>query len=286
MSIIDEIMGNETEKPLERLVNDGGFCSIFRTIGCVGDSLSSGEFEATRLDGTTAYIDMYEYSWGQYLARMAGCKVRNFSRGGMSAKAYCDTFAAENGFWDTDKACQAYIIALGVNDIAHIEDMYGGEVGSAQDICVEDYSRNKPNFAGYYAQILQRLKLIQPKAKFFLMTLPRDGRTGQKAVYAKEVTRLLYEFTELFDNTYVLDFEKYAPEYDEAFKQNFYLSNHMNPCGYIVTAKLVASYIDYIIRHNMEDFKQVGFIGTGYVCKEPELWREQMSQKSDTREEK
>jgi hypothetical protein len=33
------------EKPLDRLVENGGFCSIFRTIGCVGDSLSSGEFE-------------------------------------------------------------------------------------------------------------------------------------------------------------------------------------------------------------------------------------------------
>lgn len=26
------------EKPLDRLVTDGGFCGIFRTIGCIGDS--------------------------------------------------------------------------------------------------------------------------------------------------------------------------------------------------------------------------------------------------------
>jgi len=36
----------------------------------------------------------------------------------------------------------------------------------------------------------------------------------------------------------------------------------MNPMGYLLTAKYVMSYIDYIIRHNMEDFAQVGFIGT------------------------
>ncbi len=36
----------------------------------------------------------------------------------------------------------------------------------------------------------------------------------------------------------------------------------MNPMGYLFTAKIVGSYIDYIIRHNMNDFFDVGFIGT------------------------
>ena len=38
----------------------------------------------------------------------------------------------------------------------------------------------------------------------------------------------------------------------------------MNPMGYMLTAKIVMSYIDYIIRHNIEDFKQIGFIGTPF----------------------
>ena len=33
--------------------------------------------------------------------------------------------------------------------------------------------------------------------------------------------------------------------------------------GYELTARMVMSYIDYIIRHNMDDFKHVGLIGTG-----------------------
>ena len=36
----------------------------------------------------------------------------------------------------------------------------------------------------------------------------------------------------------------------------------MNPQGYLLTAKMTAAYIDYIIRHNMRDFKETGFIGT------------------------
>ena len=42
----EEMFCDENEKPLEHRVTDGGFASIFRTIGCVGDSLSSGEFES------------------------------------------------------------------------------------------------------------------------------------------------------------------------------------------------------------------------------------------------
>ena len=43
---IGKYIKNHDEKPLDNIVSDGGFCSIFRTIGCVGDSLSSGEFES------------------------------------------------------------------------------------------------------------------------------------------------------------------------------------------------------------------------------------------------
>ena len=31
--------------------------------------------------------------------------------------------------------------------------------------------------------------------------------------------------------------------------------------GYLLTGKMVSSYIDYIVRNNMEDFAQLGFIG-------------------------
>ena len=42
---LEKLFFDPEEKPLDNLVSNGGFCGIFRTIGCVGDSLSSGEFE-------------------------------------------------------------------------------------------------------------------------------------------------------------------------------------------------------------------------------------------------
>lgn len=257
---IRKYLADPAEHPLDRIVTDGGFCSIFRTIGCVGDSLSSGEFEGTGDEGQKTYHDFYEHSWGQHIARAAGCKVYNFSRGGMTAKWYCETFAAENDFWNPDKACDAYIIAMGCNDL-HGQNM---PVGTVADICADDPSKNAPTFAGYYAQIVQRLKAIQPDAKFFFMTFPRFGKDYAYQRQNDSMRALLYAMAAYFDNAYVLDLQAYGPEYNNEFKRNFYLGGHLNPAGYVLTAQMVMSYIDYIVRHNPRDFAQVGFIGTPY----------------------
>ena len=84
-----KFMAEENEKPFDNIAVNGGFTSIFRTIGCIGDSLSSGELESNEI-GKIGYHDYFEYSWGQFIARDAGCKVYNFSRGGMTAKEYIE----------------------------------------------------------------------------------------------------------------------------------------------------------------------------------------------------
>ena len=93
----------EEEKPLDNLISDGGFCSILRTVGCIGDSLSSGEFETLDQNGGHHYYDIFDYSWGQFMARAADITVYNFSRGGMSARQYIETFAEEKDFWNPEK---------------------------------------------------------------------------------------------------------------------------------------------------------------------------------------
>ena len=82
---IRQYMKKEGERPLDSIVTNGGFCGIFRRIACIGDSLSSGEFQSYENEAH-GYHDFYEYSWGQYMARDAGCTVYNFSKGGMTAQ--------------------------------------------------------------------------------------------------------------------------------------------------------------------------------------------------------
>jgi lysophospholipase L1-like esterase len=252
MNIQEYIYENEDEKPLERIVTDGGFCGIFRTIACIGDSLSSGEFESKDENGNTTWHDLYEYSWGQYIARDTGAKVYNFSCGGMTTWAYHE-FAERKGFWAEDKLCQAYIIALGVNDI------WQKEIGSVADINLEDYTKNNTTVAGHYGKIIQRLKTMQPHAKFFLVSIPRHEEVDEGK---RKYRDLLQDMTKIFDNTYLIDLYEYAPIYDSKFWSKYGMGGHLRPTGYIVTAKMIESYIDYIIRKNPDDFIQVGFIGT------------------------
>lgn len=254
MDIYEYVRVDENEMPLDRMVTDGGYCAIFRTVACIGDSLSSGEFESLK-DGAKGYHDFFEYSWGQFIGRSCGSKVYNFSRGGMTAQEYLESFADANDFWSRDKLAQAYIIALGVNDL------FGRkmELGSTADINRDDYTKNTRNFAGYYAEIIQRIKELQPRAKIFLMTMPAEGDDNDRI--RKAHRDLLVEMTEFFDNTYLVDLYTHAPTFDDELKRSFWLG-HMTPMGYILIARMVESYIDYIIRHNPEEFNQVGFIGT------------------------
>ncbi len=251
---------DEGEKPLDVIAADGGFVGIFRTIACIGDSLSSGEFEAvSTLDGSNLYIDRFDYSWGQYIARMAGVKVYNFSRGGMTAKEYMESFANNMGYWQKSLAANAYIVALGVNDIFN----RGWEIGDISDIDLSNYKNNKDTFLGHYGAIIQRYREIAPEAPFFLLTTPK-GINAERIPLQVLHRDAMYKLAELFPNTYVIDLHEYAPVYDEELRKRFYLRGHMAPAGYLFTAKIVSSYMDYIIRHNFEKFTSVGLMDFDY----------------------
>lgn len=246
----------EGEQPLDVIKDDGGFTSIFRSIAVVGDSLSSGEFEGTNAEGGKTYRDRFEYSWGQFLARMTGSRVYNFSSGGMTAEWYCNSFADEKGYWSADKFCTAYIIALGVNDVF----CQHKTVGDVSDVDLSDLKNNKPTFIGYYCRIIQRYKSINADAKFFLVVPPKA--TFQNKEDEQTLRNAVYAIAGLFENTYVLDLHKYCVTYDDEFRRNFYLGGHLNPMGYALTAKIIGSYIDYIIRLHPRDFAQIGFMGS------------------------
>ena len=264
MDIFEYMSVKEDEKPLDRIVTDGGFVGIFRTIACVGDSLSSGEFESWTTDDKRGWHDMFEYSWGQYIARSTGSTVYNFSRGGMTAKEYVESFAENNLFWASEKAAQAYIIALAVNDVVHNDK----PIGSIADIDKDDYTKNQPTYLGYYATIIQRYKKIQPRARFFLVAPPRHG--DEQDTRRKDVRDALASLCEFFDHTFLIDLYSYAPVNDENFNKA-YMLGHMTPMGYLLTARTIESYIDFLIRKNPEEFNQVGFIGSNLYYKKKDF---------------
>ena len=254
MNIHEFMSVGPEEKPLDRIVTDGGFCAIFRSIACIGDSLASGELESKREDGTRGFHDFYDYFWGQFMGRSCGSRVYNFSRGGMTAKEYVETFADLHGYWGRDKLAQAYVIALGVNDITR-----GYDLGCAEDADLSNPDRNATTVAGYIGTIIGRIKELQPRARIFLVTMPSAG--DAKDEKRKEHRDILDKMTRILDRTYLIDLYTYAPVNDGAFCSVF-RRGHLTPAGYILYARMIESYIDYIVRSRPEEFAQVGFIGT------------------------
>ena len=255
-------MINKEVNPIENLIYDGGFTAIFRTIGCIGDSLSSGEHESLTEDGVKGYHDYYEYSWGQFIARKCGLHAYNWSVGGLTAKQFHD-LARYHKVFTPEKACQAYIIALGVNDISRVLEGVC-ELGSLDDVDFDNCENNKDTVIGNYVKIIQRIYALQPKAKVFVTTMPISSNEDEKRLpYIEQFHKALRKLPELFEYLYVIDFNKYAPIYDAEFKKMYYLGGHLNAMGYKLTADMYMTYIDYIIKNNPDDFAQVAFIGKG-----------------------
>ncbi len=151
------------EQPLDIIKETCGFAGIFKQIGVIGDSLASGEFESHDENGSIVYTDMYEYSWPAVLERITGTKYNNYSRGGMTAREYMQSWADANGFWQWN---QAYIIALGNND----SFVFGHPLGSVKDVNAECPQDNADTFFGNMGQIVCKLKTIEPNARIFVVT--------------------------------------------------------------------------------------------------------------------
>lgn len=249
-----DTVAQPTEQPLEVIKRDGGLFSIFHKVGYIGDSLSSGEHEYTKDDGSTGFIDLFDYSYGQVIARATGTTALNFSSGGRTAATWLTGFATQ-AFDTPANICQAYVIYLGTNDMDPNKNPYGmGNVTT--DVDVNNYNNNGLTFAGRYATIIQRIKAVQPKAKIFCCTVPKSpSATGQRAT-----NPIISAIVDLFDDVYLLDLFTYA----ETITNDLRVGFHLSSAGYTVFAWQVMSYIDFLIRKYPSEFKEVAFIGTNY----------------------
>jgi len=258
--VLSSALVAQEENPIATIRETPGLCSIFHYWGFIGDSLCSGEFEYTKPDGSKGYWDCYEYSWGMRMCRLMGVEGEVFSKGGETAKGWIEHFwdSSNNkqGVCARNNPKQAYIIALGVND-SNPKRIEGGYLtGNFEtDIDFLDYNRNAPSYVGCYAGIIQRLQEMQPQAKIFLVTIPRSSDRYTK--YNEVIRRM----AETFKNVWLLDIARYASEiYENELKPDFFLGGHMNPAGYEYTAWEFMTYIDWIIRHDMDAFKDIAFM--------------------------
>ena len=244
------------ENPLEKLLENGGYTSAFSSISCIGDSLTEGVSEYI-VDGITKYAGRNEgleiFSYPAQLARMTGSIVRNYGVGGATAKSWLETNKCEDCFKSENKS-QAYIIAIGTNDT-----VYDGDVDT--DIDISDYNNNSDNFVGNYAKIIQKCLELQPKAKVFVVTIPKT-RTNYHNAWTTGNSKIKAVAEKL--GVYVLDIYTYSESFGnpDEYKKHFYSGGHRNAVGYKRTAMEYATYISWLIEKNPSDFKNIQFIGT------------------------
>ena len=264
---LKEIIDKKTNGfPLDNIIADGGMMNIFQKIVCIGDSLTRGQFESNNT-GTVVYNNEDNYSYPAHLKRILNnTSVKTFAKGGACASnsttsvsdnhSWLDAFAADC-FTNENKA-ECYIIALGTNDIGYYNS-FNGTVST--DIDLNNYTNNARNSVGGYAQIIQRIIELQPKAKIFCVGIPATRNTLSTRTAANEK---ISDICDLFSNCYYLDMQTYGvqPEGVAEYKAVYYMGGHRSSQGYYQSAKEVSTYIDYIIKKNPNDFKQIPFIGT------------------------
>lgn len=123
-----------------------GNYALFKTFGIIGDSYASGEIV---INGH--YLDTYEQSWGQIMARQAGGTAYNFSAGGLTAQAWLTNSRGWPLVQQTEK-CSVYLIALGINDHSCIAS------GSLSLGTSDDIGTDNASFYGYFSKIITNLQ--------------------------------------------------------------------------------------------------------------------------------
>lgn len=256
-----------SESPLSGLSENGGYVRTFEKIACIGDSLTAGNLDYNG-DSFGEYVNDFT-SYPLNIARMTGNTVYKLGRGGATA-VNSNTAIRENHSWlniaesnswlnDEHKA-NAYIIALGTNDIGY----YGSFTGDVStDIDISDYSNNDSSTSvGGYATIIQRILELQPKAKIFCVTIPNTRNSQTTRSEANEKIRAIAEML----GCYVIDLETYGVQLTdvETWKTKYYNGGHLNALGYVELAKMILTYMNWIIENNADDFRTIGFIDTDY----------------------
>lgn len=233
------------------ILRSPSFVGIVHKWGFIGDSLASGE-QAVHNDnsGTLIRFDKYDYSWGQRLMSLNGVEGYNFSAGGYTAKQWCQGNGERmwGGAQLPENFKEAYCIALGVNDSNNISV---GDVST--DIDLSDYNNNADTFVGWYAGIIQRLRSVNPKCRVFCLTIPYNQTKYNNFSAA---IRLIVP---LFTKCYLVDLAAY-----HYTPSGLSLNDHLSPAGYQWAAFEINTLLDWIIRHNLNDFKDIAFVGTDY----------------------
>lgn len=223
----------------------GDEINIFNKGVCIGDSLTAGAFDYYDNSELKTFVD-FTMSWCANVERMTGVTMTNKGDSGKTYETWWNTHSG-----DDLSGYKFAIIALGVND-AYLNN--GWSTGAENAL----------------TNIVNKLKAENNGIKIFIATLPPYFRSVNQEDHTKNSYKM-YTVNEGIKrmaetlNLYLIDLSQYCTmTYDEYEKWAIIKWGHFNARGYYTLAKEYISYISYIIANNIEDFKNVQYIGTNY----------------------
>lgn len=206
---------------------------------CIGDSLTYGQSDRN----DTGSLNGFKHAGMNYpdnLMRLTGIDLTNAGTAGKTFQTWWELH--KNDDFSGHDFC---IIALGVND-AYFNKMWTDDSLT------------------YLTNIVNAVRTANNHIPIFITTPPMYflGYTG--ADFESVAEGIRNAATSL--NLYLVDFRKYLTEFSRvnAEKVSVMAYGHFNAYGYYKIAVAYKSYISYIISQNMDDFRNVQFVGTNY----------------------
>lgn len=221
---------------VDDLENSINYIPMFRNIGIVGDSLSSGEI-AYSDDSGNHFIDRFDSSWLSIIGRNNGINVSHYSQGGMTAKAWSENAGDKKANLLADESKNAYFIALGTNDISESYPL-----GNVSD------TLSTNSFVGYFKNIIDVVHTKAPNAVVFLVS------TYNNSVNGISYSNMILEIANLYDYCFFVDFVNHTDIYTSTGGVWSNLG-HFTSIGYVKVAKIIEKLLNKIVDENKNYFK-------------------------------
>lgn len=258
----EEIEENPTEY-------DGNEIQVFTRGLCIGDSITEGVF-----NHVGGQVGIKKYSYPSVLKRITGIDILNAGISGSTAKSWYEASLNSEpqwGRWVNDEWVWSEAPDVGESDKVSTELDYSGYDFAVIHLGINDIftmgeatlDETILTFETNIYNIINRLKATSTGIKIFLCTIipsyAYPGNTDYESMNEK-----IREIANETDDVFLVDLNMYS----NCLGDTPYSHIHLTALGYHKMATEIKSIICYIIKNNLESFKNVQFIGTTYSAGE------------------
>ena len=242
---------NDRTKMVYTIKSD--YLSCFLNVGVIGDSFASGCTKVKNQNDEGVFVDFYNHSWPQYLARKLGTNYTNYSRGGATTTSFITNtaYGLPKIVADAEtNPCELYLIGLGINDSWNLSTL-----GTVDDIGTESAT-----YYGRYSKIIETIKELHPTCVIMCMTMPTVSPATNRTAYNGAIEDIVEYYSS--QKVYLIDCANINQYNSQLWEQ--YRNGHLDALGYSLSADILHEAINDVIYNNLEDFKDIESINTEY----------------------